>query len=57
MTQAASLDPVRVVRAGYAIVRGADGRPLSTAAAIVTEGKVVAQMKDGTVALIVPRGK
>ncbi len=48
---AAALDPRRLLASGYAILRDAHGRPLTTTAALRAEPEVGAELADGTTAL------
>lgn len=49
LTLAEALDPATVLSAGYAIIRGADGAPLSSAGLVSAAHVVCAEMRDGSV--------
>jgi exodeoxyribonuclease VII large subunit len=51
LTLAEALDPRTVLAAGYAILRGSDGAPLSTVALVAAAPLVCAEMRDGSVTL------
>ena len=51
--RAEAMDPAYVVAAGYAIMRGADDRPLTNRDSVRDAGRVTAQMRDGSVNLTV----
>ncbi|SDB20765.1 exodeoxyribonuclease VII large subunit [Belnapia rosea] len=51
LTLAEALDPGAVLAAGYAILRGADGAPLPTAALVAAAPVIRAEMRDGVIKL------
>jgi exonuclease VII large subunit len=51
LTLAEALDPGAVLAAGYAVLRGADGAPLPTAALVATAAVIHAEMRDGVIML------
>ncbi len=51
LTLAEALDPGAVLAAGYAVLRGADGAPLPTAALVAATAVIRAEMRDGVIML------